>query len=292
MKILVTGAKGLLGRAVAQEVGGRGHTLRAAAREELDLTDEEALLRTFVRENPDWVVNCAAYTDVDGAESDRAAAFQVNADGAGAVARTCSRVGAGLLHVSTDYVFDGASSRPCRPGDPTRPLNVYGASKRAGEERVLASGVRHIVVRTSWLYGGRGRGFVGMIQRLAREQDTIRIVADQRSRPTRSVSLARAIVDLLERESAGDRRNRSGPRIFHWGGGGSATWFELARETLVIEGLQTRLLAISSAEVERPARRPAYSVLDLRETEALLGRPAPHWREELARYLAETSTSR
>ena len=296
MKMVVLGAHGLLGRAVVAEARTRGLPVRGAARKEADVTDP-GLLTAFLSEAaPHWVVNCAAYTDVDGAEADPGVreAFQVNGEGAGHAARAAGEVGARLLQVSTDYVFDGALRRPYRPHDDARPLNAYGRSKLEGEERVRESGVGHVVVRTSWLYGPGGRNFVDTIRHLAREREELRVVDDQRSRPTRAGSLARTLVDILMAlEPEGGRavglgqggKGAEAP-ILHASDGGEASWYELAREVVKVEGLECRVLPVPSHEMPRPAPRPGYSVLDLAETEALLGRRLSPWQEELRVHLA------
>lgn len=217
------------------------------------------------------VINCAAYTDVDGAEQHEAEATAINAVGAGLLAERCRAVGARLVHYSTDYVFDGRASTPYSVDAPRAPQNAYGRSKALGEERIVESGALHLTVRTSWLYAPWGKNFVDTIARAARERPVLRVVHDQRGRPTSAEALAAQTLRLLQRDARG---------TFHVTDGGECTWFELAREIVTQEGLLTRVEPCTTDEFPRPARRPAYSVLDLSRTEALLG-PVRAWQSNL-----------
>ncbi|MBI4539302.1 MAG: dTDP-4-dehydrorhamnose reductase [Gemmatimonadetes bacterium] len=276
MRVLVTGAAGMLGSAVMDEARARGVDVTGPPLEELDVTDAAAAERVIVGARADWVIHCAGYTDVDGAESEPDQAMAVNAAGTANVACASAAAGTCILYVSTDYVFDGGGSRPYRPGDQPNPINAYGRSKLAGEVAVRESGAGWLIVRTSWLYGRGGRNFVDTILRLARERPRIEVVADQRGRPTWTASLAGTLLDLVAAGAAG---------VLHAADSGDASWYELALATLERAGMNTPVAAISSAELARPARRPGYSVLDTADTDALLGRAAPHWRTSLARYL-------
>jgi dTDP-4-dehydrorhamnose reductase len=222
MKLLVTGAAGMLGNDV-RRVGERaGHELILVDLPELDITDEAEVGSFFERERPEATVNCAAWTNVDGAEASREAAYAVNADGAGNLARAAAAIGSPLLHISTDYVFDGnapldASGRPRAyvESDPTGPRSVYGETKLAGERQVLAGSPSHAVVRTAWLYGTDGPNFVATMLRLAGERDAVQVVDDQIGSPTWSGHLAPAVVGLLERGVSG---------LVHLTGAGSVSW--------------------------------------------------------------------
>jgi dTDP-4-dehydrorhamnose reductase len=276
MKILVTGAGGMLAQALVPEFRNRGHEVVALNRGTLDVTDEAAVRRRIVEEAPEAVVQCAAYTAVDAAESDEADAFRLNAEATGFVASACQKVGARLVYPSTDYVFAGNGVRPYRPDDPPDPINAYGRSKRAGEEAALERSDA-LVVRTSWLYGSGGPNFVDTILRLARERGHLEVVGDQIGRPTWTGVLAAAIADLL---ACGGRG------IFHATGGGEpASWCEVARRATgqVVPGIVIR--EVTSAAFVRPAPRPAYSVLDCTTTEAAIGRELPAWEHSLANYL-------
>lgn len=275
MRILITGAAGLLGGAVSGEARSRGHEVVPLSRAELDVTDEALVHDLISSHRPDAVVHCAAYTAVDRAESEPDAARAVNRDGARSVAIAAAECGAALLYVSTDYVFDGLKRSPYVPTDETGPLSVYGHTKLEGERAVTNALPGSLVVRTSWLYGGQS-GFVPAILRRATRGEKLRIVDDQRGRPTWAPDAAAAMVGLLER-GARD--------VWHVAGGGECTWLELARETMDQQGFQVEIEAISSADFGSPARRPAYSVLDLTATEHLLGRRMGHWKDALARHL-------
>ncbi|MGH7458068.1 MAG: dTDP-4-dehydrorhamnose reductase [Longimicrobiaceae bacterium] len=284
MKVLVTGARGLLGRAVVEEGQRRGYHTVALGRDQLDVTDEAAVRARLQRERPGVVIQCAGYTGVDGAETEPELAMRVNATAACFVAEACNSVGALCVYPSSDYVFDGAGSRPYRPKDAVCPLNRYGESKAAGEEAVRSTG-RSLVVRTSWLYGRGGRHFVGTILRAAQDgSGPLRVVDDQIGRPTWTTSLASVIYDLGERGAQG---------MFHATGGGEpVSWYRFARAVLAGKGLRLALLPVPSSARPRPAPRPAYSVLDCTGTERVTGRPMPSWRESLTRYLDETRYER
>lgn len=278
MKVFVTGAEGLLGQAFVLEAEARGSAVIAASQADLDVTDERHCLRAIVSARADVVVHCAAFTDVDGAETAEARALTVNRDGTRNVARAAREAGSLLVYPSTDYVFDGTGNRPYSTTDPPNPLGAYGRSKLSGEYQVKGSGVRHLVVRTSWLYGEGGRNFVDTILRLAGEKEEMRVVADQVGRPTWSRSLARTLLDLLAEGATGTLNACDS---------GTASWFDLAKATLDIAGHSTRLIPVTSSEWGAPAPRPLYSVLDLGDTEALLGRTLPRWSASLETYLGE-----
>lgn len=280
MKILVTGAGGLLGSEVAREAADRGHALVALHRGALDVTDERAVRGRVAAESPAWVVHCAAYTAVDRAEDEPQLAMRVNRDGAGHVAHAAARVGAKMAHISTDYVFDGRKKRtPYGPDDEPAPLSVYGATKLAGERAVLEAdldGRRPLVARTGWMYGAGGRNFVDAILERAHRGEALRVVDDQVGRPSWARNVARGVVELMERDVEG---------IWHVADGGTATWLELAREAVRLAGLGARVDGVSSAEWGAPALRPSWSVLDVTATEEALGRSMEPWREALGRYL-------
>lgn len=265
--VVVLGSGGMLGRAVCALLGSRGVGFAGVDRPAIDLADP-ASIRDAVPDGCPMVVNCAAYTDVDGAETDPASAWAANASGVGELARRCAAAGAVLVHYSTDYVFDGAGASPYRVDQRRAPLNAYGRSKADGEDAALASGAAVLIVRTSWLYAPWGKNFVRTIARLAGERPVLRVVNDQRGRPASAEQLARASLDLAA----------SGVRgVAHATDAGECTWFELARAVVEGLGLPARVEPCASAEFPRPARRPAYSVLDISAAEAALG-PLTHWR--------------
>ncbi len=281
MKLLVTGAVGMLAHDVLRLAAKAGHELLAIDLPELDITDPDAVGAYFEHHHPDAVVNCAAWTDVDGAESNAAAAHAVNATGAGNLARAATRSGATLLHLSTDYVFDGnapldaeGNPRAYVESDPTGPTSVYGQSKLAGEREVLEASPRHTVVRSAWLFGINGRNFVDTMLRLAGEREAVQVVDDQVGCPTWTGHLAPALLGLLEREVHG---------LVHLAGSGAVSWNGFAREIFRQAEVSCRVEPATSAQMARPAPRPAYSVLASERPEAL---PMPDWRDGLAGYLA------
>ena len=271
----------MLGRAVVDAASRVGHDVRAAARAELDVTDPGALRRLLAERRPQAVVNCAAYTDVDGAESQRAAALAVNGAGAGNVAAAAAEVGAQIVHVSTDYVFDGAKREPWLESDPVGPLGAYGETKLAGERAVAAADPAHAIVRTAWLFGAGGRNFVDAMLALAAEREEVYVVTDQIGSPTWTGHLAGALVELAERPA------QTG--IHHIAGAGSCSWYELAREVFDRAGSDCRVLPTTSDALPRPAPRPAYSVLGSERREPLT---LPSWQEGVAEYLSGSVAQR
>lgn len=280
MKVLVTGARGMLARDLVPTLAGDGHEVTALDRDRLDVTDGAAVAACVQVLRPDVVVQCAAYTAVDDAETEVAKAFRVNAEGARHAARACQKIGALFVYPSTDYVFDGMADSPYRPDDVPAPINAYGRSKLAGEE--AAREAEHaLVVRTSWLYGEGGRNFVDTIRSLSRQRAVLNVVDDQLGRPTWTVSLSRCLARLLTERAVG---------TFHAAGGGDpVTWYGVARELLEREGSATAVVAVSTSAFPRPAARPRYSVLDCSGTEAVVGMPMPDWKETLAGYLRSTA---
>jgi dTDP-4-dehydrorhamnose reductase len=281
VKLLVTGAAGMLGHDVCRVAQRAGHEPIAIDLPDLDITDAVAIEAFFAAQRPEAVLNCAAWTDVDGAETHSEQAHAVNADGAGNLARAAAAIGAPLLHISTDYVFDGRAprdgdgrERPYRESDPTGPRSVYGESKLAGEQQVLAASPRHTVARTAWLYGVHGRNFVDTMLRLAEERESVQVVDDQTGSPTWSGHLAPAVMGLLEREVAG---------LVHLTGAGAVSWNGFAKEIFRQAERDCRVEAVSSAQMARAAERPAWSVLESERAEVV---PMPDWRDGLAGYLA------
>lgn len=268
MRWLVTGAEGMLGRDVCARLAGEDVT--AVGRQALDVTDSEAVLRAV--EGHDVVVNCAAWTDVDGAESREAAARAVNADGARNLARACRDVGARLVHVSTDYVFAGDATEPYDEDAPLAPASAYGRTKAAGEVAVRGElPDRHLVVRTAWLYGEHGGCFPKTIARLARERGAVSVVDDQLGQPTWTVDVAETIVRLVEADARG---------TFHATASGSTSWFGFAREVVGSAGMDPAVVASTTTEsFLRPAPRPAYSVLGHRRLQDAGVAPIGDWHD-------------
>ena len=265
--------------------GTRGIEVVSRARDALDIVDAEAVLRTFKELRPDWVVNAAAYTAVDLAEDQKEQAFAVNDIAVAGLASAASKVGCRLLHLSTDFVFDGSSSRAYLPGDGTNPLSVYGASKLAGEGHVTADGAAGIVLRTSWVYAATGKNFVLTMLRLMREKPQLAVVCDQIGAPTWAISIGRAIWGLIETQAAGG--------IYHWTDLGVASWYDFAvaiQDEALARGLLSRLVPvtpIASSQYPTRATRPAFSVLDTAATRAAIKMPGDHWRHNLRKMLDE-----
>ncbi|MFH8659384.1 dTDP-4-dehydrorhamnose reductase [Streptomyces afghaniensis] len=278
MRWLITGAGGMLGRDVVEELTRRGEEVAGLDRAALDIT-RPAAVDTAVRDHrPDLVVNCAAYTAVDDAESDEARALEINGDGPRLLARACAAHGARMIHVSTDYVFSGEARTTPYPEDhPTGPRTAYGRTKLAGERAVLEElPGASAIVRTAWLYGVHGANFVRTMIGLEARRDTLDVVDDQRGQPTWSADVAERIADL------GGRLGPDAHGVFHATNSGEATWYELAREVFSLIGADPdRVRPTSSAAFPRPAPRPAYSALAHRRWQEI-GLPLPRdWRSAL-----------
>jgi dTDP-4-dehydrorhamnose reductase len=279
-RIVVTGAGGQVGRFLTAEAARQGRDVLALTSSQWDITDAGAADR--IVEPGDVVVNCAAYTAVDAAENDLARAHAVNALGAGTVARACAKVGARMIHVSTDYVFSGAfdgSPRPYEIDDATGPLSIYGKSKLAGEQEVHAALPDAHVVRTSWVYTGVGSDFVATMRKLATGTETVSVVIDQIGSPTYVADLVEALLQVADRPTA--------PPLLHLANEGAASRFEQARATFEEVGANPeRVRPVSSEDMPRPAARPPYSALSGRATTAAGLAPLRPWREALAAALA------
>lgn len=268
----------MLGRDVEEEAHARGHEVVAAGREDLDITDLGAVRRAVAGLKPDGVINCAAYTDVDGAEAETAKAFAVNALGVRNLAGACRELDVALVHFSTDYVFDGRKETPYLIFDAPSPLSAYGQSKLYGEEYLKRIAPRYYLIRTSWLFGTGGRNFVETVLRLAREKGELAVVDDQRGCPTYTRDLSRAVLDLIATRAYG---------VYHVTNAGSTSWCGFAREILQAAGINVPVRPIKSEELRRPAPRPANSVLDPFPLQETLGYLLPPWPDALRRYLVE-----
>ena len=274
-KILVTGAGGMLGTDFMRAALHWNHEVVGFTHADLDITNADAVRRAMDREAPDTVVNCAAYTNVDGAEDDLEGASKINADGARIVAAAAAEVGASIVFPSTDYVFDGLKGEPYVESDPTRPLSVYGQTKAAGEAETAAANQRFYIVRTSWLFGVAGRNFVKTMLSLAADQGQVVVVRDQVGSPTYTAHLADALVRLVDTTAYG---------IHHIAAGGECSWYEFAQEIFDQANIVCQVMSMTTAELSRPAPRPPYSVLATERREAIY---LPTWQEGLASYLAE-----
>jgi dTDP-4-dehydrorhamnose reductase len=277
MKILVTGARGMLAQDLVPILRAHGHEVVACGRAELDVTDGASVRQVLHEVRPELVIQSAAYTHVDGCETDRVAAFRVNAHATRLMAIGCQHLAAPLMYISTDYVFDGTQKRPYLEADNTHPQSVYGQSKLAGERAILELMQKFYIVRTSWLYGQGGKNFVETMRKLGREKPELGVVADQHGSPTWTVPLSEAIARLIETGLYG---------IYHATGQGETTWFGFTQAILAAEGVKTPVKPITTADLARPAPRPAYSVLENMNLQ-LAGVPLlPPWQESLQAYLA------
>lgn len=289
LDVLFTGAKGQLGWELQQLNYGDGVRLNALSHEQLDVTDRVQVHDRVAELQPDVLINAAAYTAVDRAETERDLAYRVNANGAANLASAAQNVRAKLIHVSTDFVFDGKKSSPYTPQDAPNPINVYGASKLEGERRVLEiTNGGALIFRTSWVYSSRGHNFVKTMLRLMREREETRVVADQIGTPTWANGLAKAIRRGLSHIQL------SG--IYHWSDAGVASWYDFAvaiQEEALSLGLlnkASRIIPIPTTAYPLPAERPAYSVMDKTTTWSALEIEPVHWRESLRKMLAACRT--
>jgi dTDP-4-dehydrorhamnose reductase len=283
MRVTLFGASGLLGHELVHELSGTGRNpeqdqLTAFSIEDADLRDH-AHVRNLVRDSrPDWILLLAAYTDVDGCESNRDLAFAVNCNGAVNVAEAAREAGSRLLFVSTDYVFDGSKRSPYQTSDPRNPTSVYGESKARAEQRLLEILPQVCIARTSWLFGHAGKCFPATILKLASTRPEISVVNDQRGSPTFTCDLASALVKLCRASAHG---------IVHVTNSGNCTWYEFATEIVRQSGLPAAVKPVTTAEFPRPARRPAYSVLSPDSLHAY-NIHLPDWQDALRRYLASS----
>ncbi|MGB9184025.1 MAG: dTDP-4-dehydrorhamnose reductase [Solirubrobacteraceae bacterium] len=276
MRVLITGAGGMLGHDVRDAARAAGHEVVAVPRAELDVADRTAVDSLVADAGPDVVVNCAAWTDVDGAEADFQPALAVNGPGAGHVASAAAKAGAWTLQISSDYVFSGAKREPYLESDSVGPVSAYGRSKLAGEQAVAEAAPRaHTIVRSSWLFGTTGQCFPRTILKLAGERDQLDVVADQVGCPTFTGHLAEALVAVAARRPLG---------VLHVSAAGECSWFDFAREIVAARSLDCQVAPCTTAQFPRPAPRPAYSVL--RSERGSVAPTLPHWRDGLSAYLA------
>jgi dTDP-4-dehydrorhamnose reductase len=281
-KWLITGAGGMLGTDVRDELVRRGERVVALSRKDLDVTDPAAVRAAVHEHRPDILVNCAAYTKVDLAETEESAATAINGSAVEHLAAVAGEIDALLVQVSTDFVFAGSADRPYDVDEPTAPLSAYGRSKLLGE-RAAARTAKHLIVRTSWLFGANGPNFVEAIRNQIRKgTNPLRVVSDQRGRPTYTPHLAAAIVRLALLAHSSDAARG----IAHYADEGECTWFDFAKAIVEESGAQTDVIPVTTDEFPRPARRPAYSVLSTERYERLTGVAPASWRDGLREYLA------
>lgn len=265
----------MLGRDLVRAAELTNHEVTAASRLDMDVTDRAAADRAVRRARPDVVLNCAAYTDVDGAESDPEAAMRVNADGARNVAAAAAEQGAAVLYVSTDFVFDGRKGVPYVESDEPAPLSSYGTSKLAGEVDTAAVNPRHYIVRSSWLFGTGGRNFAATMLDISEHQSQVVVVRDQVGTPTYTAHLAEGLIRLISTGAFG---------LYHMAAGGQCSWYDFAVAIFDRAGVDCRVLSTTTAELARPAARPQYSVLSTQYEDAI---HLPDWTDGLDDYLTE-----
>jgi dTDP-4-dehydrorhamnose reductase len=285
MKVLITGARGQVGKATIALAPAEAH-VDAVGHEQLDIGDAAAVDRYLDESRPELIINAAAYTAVDRAESEPEAAARVNEQGPANLARAAARVGSRLIHISTDFVFDGESSIPYRPQDPPNPLSVYGASKLAGEQAVRAFDTRAVILRTAWVYEAQGKNFLLTMLRLMRERGSVRVVADQIGSPTAARSIAEALWTFAAKPEV--------QGIFHWTDWGVASWYDFAvaiaeEWAQIAGGAVAEVIPIGTQDYPTPARRPRFSVLDKSATCAALGLSPRHWRQNLRQVMGDIS---
>jgi dTDP-4-dehydrorhamnose reductase len=275
VRLLVTGAKGMLGHRVAAHAQERGHEVYVTDLPELDLTDAQAVFDHIGDLEPEAVIHCAAYTDVDGAEADEAFALRVNMEAAGNVAAAAGLNGSFVVAVSTDYVFAGDGDRPYVESDEPDPQGAYGRTKMLGERAVADVNSPHAIARTAWLFGAGGKNFVDTMLTLGEQHDAVRVVSDQIGSPTWTGFLAPALVELAEERRDG---------IHHLAGGGQCSWAELAEEVFRAAAVSCAVVPVTTDEFPRPAPRPAWSVLGSERDDAIL---LPPWQDHVRTYLEE-----
>lgn len=290
MSILLVGAQGQVGRELVKTLTPLA-PVTAVGRQQLDLTDLEAIAHQVAAAHPKLIVNAAAYTAVDQAESEPELAYRINAEAPQALAQSAAKCGAALIHISTDYVFAGQAGSPRCEADPTGPLSVYGKTKLAGEAAIRAALDQHIILRTAWVYGAQGKGnFVKTMLRLGKDRDHLNVVADQVGSPTWARDIAIAIAQLSQQVT-------QMPGTYHYTNSGVASWYDFAiaifQEARAL-GMPLQVQSvnpITTADYPTPAQRPAYSVLNCQKTARLLGHSAPYWRESLRAMLQELAQS-
>ena len=286
--ILVTGSNGQLGQSILKfseqltDVQFLFHDV-----DTLDLTRYDEVTKFFKENRPGVVVNCAAYTAVDKAESDRENAFRINAEVPAFLAKTCAQYQSKLIHISTDYVFNGQTWIPYRETDTPNPQSVYGESKLAGEQKVLQY-AQSTIIRTAWLYSSLGSNFMKTILRIGKENDEIRVVADQTGSPTSASDLAKAVLAIIQQTL--DNESSYHPGIFHFTNEGICSWYDFASEIIRITRLNCHVIPIETKDYPLPARRPFYSVLNKTKIKELYHLNIPNWRDSLQEVLSEHNT--
>jgi len=296
MRILIIGADGQIGWELCRALGDT-HDVLATTRSQIDMTDFDSIRGAIRQYQPQLVINAAGYTAVDRAEQEPQLAMTVNGEAVGVIGEECRKLSAAVIHYSTDYVFDGTSSTVYLPTSPANPISAYGLSKLAGEKALRASGANHLILRTCWVYGGRGNNFLITMLRLGRERPELRIVNDQTGSPTWSRDIAHATADIIDRSIRPDSaevRFPGGSGIHHLAASGQTTWFDFAGRIFELAGFTPlpRLIPITAAQYAAPAKRPAFSVLDCSSAAQTFGIRLPNWQDSLRTVMAELQANR
>ena len=290
MKIVVLGSNGQLGQELQSLPKNERQTWIFVNRNQCDLTDYNQIKSVIQSENPDYLINCAAYTSVDKAESETDNSFRINGDALKKIGEQCIQIGCRVVHFSTDYVFDGQTNHPYNENSKTNPLGVYGKSKLAGEELLHASGCEYRVIRTSWVYSQNGKNFVNTIRRLAKERKELNVVNDQIGSPTFTEDLAKLTIRIIQNWDEDVNRNSyNRGELYHYSNEGIASWYDFAKAVVELNELNCNIEAIPSEQYPTPAPRPFYSVLSKEKIKRELNITIPHWRESLAKCLKVTA---
>lgn len=280
--ILITGSKGQLGSELRELlIADKSNNYHFTDLPQLDISNAKELATFLDSNQTNLIVNCAAYTAVDKAEDEAELAMQVNGLAPGLIAGLAAERGITLIHISTDYVFDGKSSVPYKESFLTNPTGVYGKSKLLGESGITKSGCRHIIIRTSWLYSAFGNNFAKTIIRLASERNSLNVVFDQVGTPTYATDLAKVITEIIKREYCGEAEKRVAAGVFHYSNEGVCSWYDFAVEILKLSGSKCKAEPVTSDKFPSKAKRPDFSVLDKGKIKSVMGITIPHWRESL-----------
>lgn len=280
--ILITGSKGQLGSELRELlIADKSHNYHFTDLPQLDISNAKEVAEFLDSNQTDLIVNCAAYTAVDKAEDETEIAMQVNGVAPGILAGLAAARGITLIHISTDYVFDGKSSVPYNETSLTNPTGVYGKSKSLGESGIIKSGCRHIIIRTSWLYSAFGNNFAKTIIRLASERNSLNVVFDQVGTPTYATDLAKVITEIIKREYCGEAVRRVAEGVYHYSNEGVCSWYDFAFEIVKLSGSQCNTEPVTSDKFPAKAKRPDFSVLDKSKIKSVMGITIPHWRESL-----------
>lgn len=282
--ILITGSNGQLGNSMRAATAGSINRYIFTDVAELDITDRNAVINTVAKEKVDVIVNCAAYTNVDKAEDDTDAAFRLNCTAVENLAAAAKREDATLIHISTDYVFEGNANKPITEEEKTNPQGVYGRTKLAGEEAVIATGCKHIILRTAWLYSPYGKNFVKTMQQLTSSKEKLNVVFDQVGTPTYAADLAELICHIIEN----DKLHIHG--TFHYSNEGVCSWYDFAKEICELSGNSCDIQPCHSNEFPTKVKRPHFSVLDKTKVKSRFGITIPHWKESLRKCIKELAT--